>query len=96
MKKYLISFIFAFSALMMLNGCIVSEQKLTDKIQSAIVEEEQSKGRTLEVTEFSLGEKTGKNYQGVLKGKLDGKEMVYDVTVTDEGDDFDVNWTPRP
>ena len=96
MKKYLISFIFAFSALMMLNGCIVSEQKLTEKIQSAIVEEEQSKGRTLEVTEFSLGEKTGKNYQGVLKGKLDGKEMVYDVTVTDEGDDFDVNWTPRP
>ena len=96
MKKYLISFIFAFSALMMLNGCIVSEQKLTEKIQSAIVEDEQSKGRTLEVTEFSLGEKTGKNYQGVLKGKLDGKEMVYDVTVTDEGDDFDVNWTPRP
>ena len=80
----------------MLNGCIVSEQKLTEKIQSAIVEEEQSKGRTLEVTEFSLDEKTGKNYQGVLKGKLDGKEMVYDVTVTDEGDDFDVNWTPRP
>ena len=96
MKKYLISFIFAISALMMLSGCIVSEQKLTEKIQSAIVEEEQSKGRTLEVTEFSLGEKTGKNYQGVLKGKLDGKEMVYDVTVTDEGDDFDVNWTPRP
>ena len=96
MKKNLISFIFAFLALMMLSGCIVSEQKLTEKIQSAIVEEEQSKGRTLEVTEFSLGEKTGKNYQGVLKGKLDGKEMVYDVTVTDEGDDFDVNWTPRP
>ncbi len=96
MKKYLIPFIFAFSALMMLSGCIVSEQKLTEKIQSAIVEDEQSKGRTLEVTEFSLGEKTGKNYQGVLKGKLDGKEMVYDVTVTDEGDDFDVNWTPRP
>ena len=96
MKKYLISFIFAFSALMMFNGCIVSEQKLTEKIQSGIVKEEQSKGRTFAVTECSLGEKTGKNYQGVLKGKLDGKEMVYDVTVTDEGDDFDVNWTPRP
>ena len=22
--------------------------------------------------------------------------LSYDVTVTDEGDDFDVNWTPRP
>jgi hypothetical protein len=32
----------------------------------------------------------------VLKGKLDGKEVVYDVKVTDEGDDFDVDWTLRP
>lgn len=64
MKKYLISFIFAFSALMMLSGCIVSEQKLTEKIQSAIVKDEQSKGRTLEVTEFSLGEKTVRTIKG--------------------------------
>ena len=78
MKKYLFSLVFAFSALVMLNGCIVSEQKLTDKIQAAIVDDEQSKGKTL------------------LKGKLDGKEVVYDVKVTDEGDDFDVDWTLRP
>ena len=96
MKKYLFSLVFAFSALVMLNGCIVSEQKLSDKIQAAIVNDEQSKGKTLEVTEFSLGDKTGKNYQGVLKGKLNGKEVVYDVKVTDEGDDFDVDWTLRP
>ena len=63
MKKYLFSLVFAFSALVMLNGCIVSEQKLTDKIQAAIVDDEQSKGKTLEVTEFSLGDKTGKNYK---------------------------------
>lgn len=96
MKKYLFSIIFALSALVMLNGCIVSDKKLSEKIQSAIVDEEASNGKTLEVTEFSLGDKVGKNYKGVLKGKLDGKDVIYDVTVNDEGNDFDVDWNLRP
>jgi hypothetical protein len=96
MKKYLFSIIFALSALVMLNGCIVSDKKLSEKIQSAIVDEEASNGKTLEVTEFSLGDKIGKNYKGVLKGKLDGKDVIYDVTVNDEGNDFDVDWNLRP
>jgi hypothetical protein len=29
MRKYLVSMVFALSALVMLNGCIVSEKKLT-------------------------------------------------------------------
>ena len=96
MKKYLFSIIFALSALVMLNGCIVSDKKLSEKIQSAIVDEEASNGKTLEVTEFSLGDKIGKNYKGVLKGKLDGKDVIYDVTVNDEGNGFDVDWNLRP
>lgn len=96
MKKYLFSIIFALSALVMLNGCIVSDKKLSEKIQSAIVDEEASNGKTLEVTEFSLGDKIGNNYKGVLKGKLDGKDVIYDVTVNDEGNDFDVDWNLRP
>jgi hypothetical protein len=96
MKKYLFSIIFALSALVMLNGCVVSDKKLSEKIQSAIVDEEASNGKTLEVTEFSLGDKIGKNYKGVLKGKLDGKDVIYDVTVNDEGNDFDVDWNLRP
>ncbi len=96
MKKYLFSIIFALSALVVLNGCIVSDKKLSEKIQSAIVDEEASNGKTLEVTEFSLGDKIGKNYKGVLKGKLDGKDVIYDVTVNDEGNDFDVDWNLRP
>ena len=96
MKKYLFSIIFALSALVMLNGCIVSDKKLSEKIKSAIVDEEASNGKTLEVTEFSLGDKIGKNYKGVLKGKLDGKDVIYDVTVNDEGNDFDVDWNLRP
>ena len=85
--------IFAFSALMMLNGCVVSEKKLTDKIQEVIVAEEKDNGNTLEITEFNLGDKTGKDYKGVLKGVLNGKPVEYDVTVNDEGNDFDVDWT---
>ena len=96
MKKYLFSIIFALSALVMLNGCIVSDKKLSEKIQSAIVDEEASNGKTLEVTEFSLGDKIGKNYKGVLKGKLEGKDVIYEVTVNDEGNDFDVDWNLRP
>ena len=42
-----------------------------------------------------MDDKTGKNYQGVLKGKLDGKDVVFDVKVVDEGDDFDVDWELR-
>ena len=96
MKKYLISTFIAFSALVLLNGCIVSEKKLTERVQSAIIDEARSNGHNLEVTEFTLGDQVGKNYQGVLKGKLDGKDVIYDVTVTDEGDDFDVDWNLRP
>lgn len=93
MRKHLILMVFAFSALMMLNGCVVSEKKLTDKIQEVIVAEEKDNGNTLEITEFNLGDKTGKDYKGVLKGVLNGKPVEYDVTVNDEGNDFDVDWT---
>ena len=33
MRKHLILMVFAFSALVMLNGCVVSEKKLTDKVR---------------------------------------------------------------
>ena len=95
MKKHLLAIFFAFTAMFMLNGCIVSETKLTDKVREAIVSDEASKGNTLEVTEFGLN-KNEKNYTGVLKGRLNGKEVVYDVTAIDEGDDFDVDWEIRP
>ena len=54
MKKYLVSMVFALSALVMLNGCIVSEKKLTDKVQEAMVEYEQDQGNRLEVTDLKL------------------------------------------
>ena len=95
MKKILISILLVFSTVVMLNGCIVSDQKLADKVQEAIVNDVAQNGKQLEVTTFELGDKQGKNYKGVLQGTIDGEEVVYDVTVTDEGSDFDVDWEQR-
>ena len=41
MKKFFVSMVFALSALVMLTGCVVSEEKLTDKVTQGIVEYEQ-------------------------------------------------------
>ena len=95
MKKYLISMVFALSAMVMLNGCIVSEKKLTDKVQEAMVEYEQEHGNRLEVTDLKLEKSEGNGYKGVLTGKLNGEDATYDVTVSDAGSDFDVDWELR-
>lgn len=87
--------VFALSALVMLTGCVVSEEKLTDKVIQGIVEYEQEQGNRLEVTDLKLEKSEGKNYKGVLTGKLNGEDAVYDVTVTDAGSDFDIDWELR-
>ena len=95
MKKFFVSLVFALSALVMLTGCVVSEEKLTDKVTQGIVEYEQEQGNRLEVTDLKLEKSEGKNYKGVLTGKLNGEDAVYDVTVTDAGSDFDIDWELR-
>ena len=95
MKKYILSMFFAFTAMMMLNGCIVSEEKLTDKVKQSMVEYEQTQGNRLEVTDLKLEKGGDKGYKGVLTGKLNGEDVTYDVTVSDAGNDFDVDWDLR-
>ena len=95
MKKYLVSMVIAFLALVMLSGCIVSEEKLTDKVQQSMVEYEQNQGNRLEVTDLKLEKSRDKGYKGVLTGRLNGEDVTYDVTVSDAGDDFDVDWELR-
>ena len=85
----------AFAALVMLNGCIVSETKLNDKVTQSIVEYEQQQGNTLEVIELKLEKAEGKNYKGVLTGKLNGEDAIFDVTVDDSGKEFDIDWEQR-
>ena len=95
MKKVLISVLFTVSAFVMLSGCIVSEEKLTDKVTQGIVEYEQQQGNRLEVKDLKLEKSEGKNYKGVLTGTLNGEDVVYDVTVDDSGNDFDIDWELR-
>ena len=95
MKKFLVSMMFACSAMVMLSGCIVSEKKLTDKVQEAMVEYEQEQGNRLVVTDLKLEKSEGNDYKGVLTGRLNGEDVTYDVTVSDAGSDFDVDWELR-
>lgn len=95
MKKVFVSMLIAISASVMLSGCIVSEDKLTDKVTQGIVEYEQQQGNHLEVTDLKLEKSEGKGYKGVLTDKLNDKDVIYDVTVDDAGDDFDVDWELR-
>ena len=48
MKKFLFSMVLACSALVMLSGCVVSEEKLNDKVTQGIVEYEKKHGNRLE------------------------------------------------
>ena len=95
MKKCFVSMVFVLSALVMLTGCVVSEQKLDDKVTQGIVEYEEQHGNRLEVTDLQLEKSEGKNYKGVLTGKLNGKDVIYDVTVDDSGSEFDIDWELR-
>ena len=95
MKKVLVSMVVAFAALVILNGCIVSDEKLNDKVTQSIVEYEQQQGNTLEVTDLKLEKADGKNYKGVLTGKLNGEDAIFDVTVDDSGKEFDIDWEQR-
>ena len=95
MKKCFVSMVFVLSALVMLTGCVVSEQKLNDKVTQGIVEYEEQHGNRLEVTDLQLEKSEGKNYKGVLTGKLNGKDVIYDVTVDDFGSEFDIDWELR-
>ena len=94
MRKFIVSLVIACSTLFALNSCIVSDKKLTEKVQQAIVDDELSKGNRLEVTEFTLDDKDGQ-YKGVLKGQLNGQPVTYDVKATDDGKEFDVDWELR-
>ena len=95
MKKYLVTLMIACSALFVLSGCVVSEEKLSDKVQQSMVDYEKAQGNELDVTDLKLDKAEGKGYKGVLTGTLNGEAATYDVVVTDEGSDFDIDWEKR-
>ena len=96
MKKIVLAFVFAVSAAVMFNSCKnITEDELAEKVKKEMVNYEKGEGKNLEVISFDLGQKIDEKYNGVLKGRLDGKDVIYDVTVIDEGNDYDVDWDIR-
>lgn len=96
MKKIVLVFVFAVSAAVLFNSCKnITEEELAEKVKKEMVNYEKGEGKNLEVISFDLGQKIDEKYKGVLKGRIDGQEVTYDVVVTDEGSDYDVDWDIR-
>ncbi len=71
----------------------VSIDKVKDIIEQSVIAEEKDKGRVLVVDTVILHQTTGDNYKGQLLGVAsDTIPVVYQLTVTDAGDDLDIEW----
>ena len=90
----------ALMALMTLGACNkkgeVSVDKLSKTISESVIAEQRDSGRVLVVDTIFLNPTSDNNYIGELRGHVnDSVEVVYDLTVTDEGDDLSAEWTQR-
>lgn len=69
-----------------------SLDKVREIVSQSVITEEKDSGRTL-VIDTILLEPNGVNYNGVIRGVLnDSIEVSYNLTLTDNGDDYDVEW----
>ena len=90
----------ALMTLMALGACNkkgeVSVDKLSKTISESVIAEQRDSGRVLVVDTIFLNQTPDNNYTGELRGHVnDSVEVVYDLTVTDEGDDLSAEWTQR-
>ena len=90
----------AFMALISFVGCHqkseVSVDKLSQTIIKSVVAEQKDSGRVLTVDTIFLNKMEGDHFVGELRGHInDTTEVVYDLNVTDEGDDLSAEWTLR-
>ena len=70
----------------------VSLDKVREIVSQSVIAEEKDSGRTL-VLDTILLQLNGKDYSGTIKGVLnDSIEVTYDLTLTDNGEDFDAEW----
>ena len=92
----------ALMALVFLGGCQklqkkeVSVEKLHKTIIDNVTAEQLDSGRVFTVDTIFLNNTSGDNYNGELRGHLnDTIEVVYDLTVTDEGEEVEAEWNLR-
>ncbi len=99
-NKHFIVLACAFVALIAFGSCNKKKEVSLDKLNNIFIEsvkaEQSDSGRVLTVDTIFLNKTTGDNYVGELRGHVnDSTEVVYDLNVTDEGEDFSAEWTLR-
>ena len=89
-----------FLCLVTLSACIavscqrkVSFDKLREIVSQHVITEEKDSGRTLVVDTILLEPNGEKDFKGTIKGVLnDSIEVTYQLTLTDNGNDYDFEW----
>lgn len=99
-NKQIVIIVCALMALVSFGGCNkerkVSVDKLSQTIVESVVAEQRDSGRVLTVDTIFLNNTVGDNFSGELRGHVnDTIEVVYDLSVTDDGDDLSAEWTLR-
>ena len=74
----------------------ISVEKLEKTFIDNVTAEQLDSGCVLTIDTIFLNNTSGDNYVGELRGRLnDTLEVVYDLTVTDEGDEVEAGWNRR-
>ena len=98
-NKYYFIFACAMVALLAFGACkkkVVDVNKLCKSFTESVVAEQNGLGNTLTVDTIFLNSTAGDNFSGELRGHVnDSTEVVYDLQVTDEGDELSAEWTLR-
>lgn len=99
-NKQIVMIVCAMMALVSFCGCNkkreVSVDKLSQTIIESVVAEQRDSGCELTVDTIFLNNTEGDNFVGELRGHVnDTTEVVYDLSVTDDGDDLSAEWTLR-
>ena len=75
---------------------VVDVDKLYKSFTESVVAEQRDSGNVLTVDTIFLNPTTGENFKGELRGHInDSTEVVYDLDVADEGNDFTLEWNLR-
>ena len=87
-------------ALVSFYGCNKKREVSVDKLNKifiqSVVAEQKDSGNVLTVDTIFLNKTTGDNFIGELRGHVnDTTEVVYDLSVADEGDELSQEWTLR-
>ena len=88
----------AIVALLTFVGCKkeVSVDKLCQSFTESVIAEQKDSGNVLTVDTIFLNRTTGDNFKGELRGHVnDTIEVVYDLDVVDEGEEFSMEWNLR-